>query len=437
MNSIFIGTGSLAGVLVLMGLGAPVGVALGVASIAGLVLTVGWVPTVSIVVGAPFDFAASWTLTAIPLFLLMSAVIHHSGIASHLYRAARLWLSFLPGGLAVAANVAAAGFAAISGSSMATAASMAQLSVPEMLKAGYDPRLATGAVASAGTLGALIPPSVMMVLYSIFAEVPISRMLIAGILPGLLTALIYILMIVGRCARNPKLAPKIDLHVTWAERFDALYKIWPVPVLIIAILVGIYSGFVSATEAAAFGCVVSLGLAAALRQLSWKTLRISVVDALQTTAQIFFIAIGAVMLTRLMVLSGLPFAMADLFESVSSSPYLFLLFMTFLFLILGMFLDPLGVMLIALPMLLPIAHRMNLDLIWIGVLVVKLIEIGLLTPPVGFNVFVVHSTIGEQVSLNDIFRGVLWFLACEAFIMLILVLVPALSTWLPHLMYAR
>lgn len=437
MTGVLVGGLGLLGVLGLLFLGVPVAVSLGVTSIVGITALLGWGPATRLLETTPFEFAASWTLTAIPLFLFMSAIIHHSGIASALYRAARLWLAFLPGGLAVATNVAAAGFAATSGSSMATAAAMARLSVPEMLRYGYDKGLAAGAVTSAGTLGALIPPSVMMIVYAMFAEVSISRMLIAGILPGLLTAAVYTAMIVIRCSLKPSLAPRTEIEATWRERFLVLREIWPLPLLVVGILVGIYTGFVSASEAAALGSVLALLIALAMRRLTWQVLRDAIIEALTGTAQIFFIAIGAILLTRFLVLSGLPVYLADVFENLAVSEFAFLIGMSLFFVLLGMFLDPLGVMLIALPILLPIIDVMNLDLIWIGVLVVKYVEIGLLTPPVGMQAFVVHGIVGKDINLGTIFRGLSWFLLCEVVIMIMLIAFPPISTSLPSAMFAH
>lgn len=431
MEGLWIGAGGFGLVLVLVLLEFPVGVALGLVGAAGIYWQIGLRPTIGILESTPFEFTASWSLSAIPLFLLMGSVIQRSGLATRVYVAARLWMGGVPGGLAVATNVAAAGFAAMSGSSMATSAAMARLSVPEMLRAGYDKNLATGCVASAGTLGALIPPSILMILYAIFAEVSIAKMLIAGILPGLLTLAIYVAMIMLRSMRDPSLAPGLDYRPTLREKMESLGPIWPLPVIFFGVLGGIYGGIVTATEAAALGVLLSLLAALLAGGLSWDLVRGSIMETLSSTARIFFVAIGAIIFTKFLALTGISSTLERTFSAFAGNYLLLVVAASLLFLVLGMFLDPLGVMLISLPILLPVFEAVEADLIWLGVIVVKYIEIGLLTPPVGLNVYVVKSALGDSVALADIFRGVVWFLVCEVIIMALLIGFPEISLFLP------
>jgi len=381
-----------------------------------------------------FEFAASWALSAVPMFLLMGAIAHHSGISMTLFRAARLWLAALPGGLAVAANFACAAFSAASGSSLATAAAMGRIAYPEMSRAGYDRGLATGVIAAAGTLGSLIPPSILMVLFGIFAETSVSKLLIAGILPGLLTAAVYAAMIVGRCALNPSLAPRVREAGEGSARIRALAEIWPVLLLIAGIIGGIYGGIFTATEAGAVGAFLSAVIAATQRRLTWRMFRESVREALVSAAKIFFVALGAVLMTRFFAFSGIPHYLGGVLSSLDLSPILLVLASSLVYLLLGMFLEPLGLLLITLPLLLPMFQALGVDMIWMGVLVIKYLEIGLLTPPVGLNVYVVKSVVGDEVPLTTIFRGVLWFLACEVLIVALLIAFPEISLVLPNLM---
>ncbi|WP_158970775.1 TRAP transporter large permease [Chachezhania sediminis] len=427
----FIGIGL---VLVLLAFRVPIAVALATVSVAGLFLLRGWRASFGTLGSLPFDFASSFTLSAVPMFLLMGAVAYHTGLTSSLFRTARVWLNNTPGGLAVASNLASAGFAAASGSSLATSAAMGRLAIPEMLKYGYDKALATGTIAAAGTLGALIPPSIAFVIYGWYAEVPVGALLIAGFLPGLLTAGIYAVMIVGRCIVNPKLAPKIPETITFADKMRALRDVWPLPLLIAGVIGSIYAGIATPTEAGAVGAILALVIGAALRQLTWRNLIISFAEALKTTASIFFIAIGAILLTRFLAIAGVPRFLTAFVTEIDPNPTLVILAMCAVYLVLGMFLDPLGVMLLTLPIFLPIYKSLGVDEIWIGVLVVKLIEIGLLTPPVGLNAYVVKGVVGDAVPLTTIFRGLLWFLACEVVIMALLIGFPAISLWLPSLM---
>ena len=432
MSSITIGFIGLGGLLVLLALRVPVGFALTGVSLVGIVVVRGPTPALGVLKSMPYDFAAHWSLSAVPMFLLMGAIAYHSGLTGSLYSTMRIWVAGLPGGLAIATNLAAAAFAAASGSSLATAAAMGRLAVPEMLKYRYDPGLATGVVTAAGTLGALIPPSIMMVLYAVFAEQPVGKMLIAGLVPGLLTAVVYALMIWLRCWLKPSLAPPVTGMVpTWAERFSALGSVWPLPLLIIGVIGGIYSGVTTATEAGALGAFLALLIALAQRRLGWSELRHSVLEAVSSTASIFFIAIGAMLLTRFLAFTGMPFYLSGLVSSWGADPLLVLLLASLVYLVLGMFLDPLGLMLLTLPVLLPLFQSLNLDLIWIGVIVVKYLEIGLLTPPVGLNVYVVKGVVGDAVPLNTIFRGVAWFVIVDLLVLTFLVLVPEFTLWLP------
>ncbi|MAF48612.1 MAG: C4-dicarboxylate ABC transporter [Rhodospirillaceae bacterium] len=435
MSSIAIGFASIAAVLVLLALRAPIGVALGLVSLVGIWMVRGFDVSVGTLRTIPFEFAANWSLSAIPMFILMGAVAHHSGITVALFRAARLWLGRLPGGLAVATNFACAGFAAASGSSVATSAAMGRIAIPEMIRQGYDKGLATGVVTSAGTLGALIPPSILFILYGIFAEQSITRLLIAGILPGLLTAGIYAVMIVARCKANPALAPKLDEQVSTAEKWNSLAPIWPLLLLIVGIIGGLYSGLVTPTEAGAFGAFLAFIIVATQGRLTWQVIRDSVIEATSATARLLFVAVGAILLSHLMALTGVPAYLGSIVGEYALDPLFLVIGTSLIYIILGMFLDPLGILLLPLPILLPMFEILQLDLIWLGVLVVKYLEIGLLTPPVGFQVYVVKSVVGDEISLETIFRGVGWFLACEVVIMTLLIAFPQISLLLPNLMY--
>ena len=434
MSGLQIGFLGLGMVLFLISIRIPIGVALGGVSILGIMFLRGPEVGAGMVKTTIFEFAASWNLSAIPMFLLMGAVAHHSGISSALFKSARLWLGRLPGGLAVASNFTCAGFSAASGSSLATAAAMGRIAIPEMVKQGYDKGMAAGVVAAAGTLGSLIPPSILMVLFGIFSETSISKLLIAGILPGILTAVVYASIIIIRCKIRPELAPSISEEYTLTEKLLASREVWPLFALIIGIIGGIYAGIVTPPEAGAFGAFLSFVLAWTQKRLTWTLFKDSVTEALINTAKIFFIAVGAVMLTRFLALAGLPFFMGEMIGDWALDPILLILAMAVIYVLLGMFLDPLGLMLLTLPLFLPMFDALNLDLIWLCVLVIKFLEIGLMTPPVGFTVYIVKSVVGDTIPLGVIFRGVAWFLACEVLIVGLLVYFPQISTILPQLM---
>jgi C4-dicarboxylate transporter, DctM subunit len=434
VSEIELGYVSLAAVLGLLALRVPIGIALGGVSILGIWYLRGINVALNMLRSAPYDFMASWELSAIPMFVLMGAIAHRSGISSSLFTAARLWFARLPGGLAVATNFACAGFAAASGSSVASAAAMGSIAIPEMLKAGYNKSLATGTVAAAGTLAALIPPSIAFVLYGIFAQTSVTKLLIAGVLPGLLTAFVYGAMIVARCMISPQIAPKIDIDVSRAERWHSLRDVWPIMCLILGIIGGLLAGLVTPTEAGSLGAFLAYVIAFVQGKLTREVFVESLRDGLTSTSRLLFVAVGAILLTKYMALSGMPFYLADMIGSWAVNPILLVIGASIVYLVLGMFLDPLGILLITVPVFIPMFEKLGLNLIWFGVIVVKYLEIGLLTPPVGFNVYVIKTVVGDEIPLETIFKGVGWFLACEVFIMILLIAFPEISLYLPSLM---
>jgi tripartite ATP-independent transporter DctM subunit len=434
MSPTTVGVITLVVTMVLLAIRVPIGVALGVVSIGGISYLRGFDVALGLLRSAPYDFLANWELSAIPMFILMGSVAHHSGISSALFEAARLWLGRLPGGLAVATNFACAGFAAASGSSVAASAAMGKIAIPEMLKAGYAPSLATGTVAAAGTLAALIPPSILLVLYGIFAETSVTKLLIAGIIPGLLTAAIYGIMLVGRCLVFPELAPKVDIHTTFRERWNALLEIWPITFLILGVIGGLLFGIVTPTEAGAYGAFLAYVIAFVQGRMTWDVFKASVLEAVTSTSRLLFVAVGAILLTKFLALSGLPFTLANAMSEWALDPLLLVIGVSIVYLVLGMFLDPLGIMLITIPIFVPMFEKLGMDLVWFGIILVKYLEIGLLTPPVGFNVYVIKTVVGDDISLETIFKGVAWFLGCEVIIMILLIAFPQITLWLPSLM---
>ena len=434
MSSFALGLISFGALLGLLALRVPIAIALSAVSLTGITLLRGPDAALSALSTIPFDFVAHWSLSAIPMFVLMGTLAFRSGMTESLFKVARLWLNNLPGGLAIASTTACAGFAAASGSSIATASAMGRIAIPEMLRYKYDPGLATGTVAAAGTLGSMIPPSILIILYAVFAEVSIGQMLLAGILPGLLTAFIYSLMIVARCSINPELAPSVKETITWSQRITSLKEIWPLPVLVVAVLGGIYSGVFTATEASAGGAFSALIIAAIQGRLSREVLLSSSRDAVKITAAIFLIAIGAILLTRFMAITGFPRDLAAFIFEIDPSVTAVILFSALLFIILGMFLDSIGVMLLLLPILLPAMEALDVNLFWFGILVIKFLEIGLITPPVGLNVYVIKSVVGNQVPLETIFRGIGWFVVAEMVALVFLISFPIISLLVPGLM---
>lgn len=316
---------------------------------------------------------------------------------------------------------------------MSTAAAMGRIAIPEMLRSGYQPGLSSAVVASAGTLGSLIPPSIIFILYGIFAGVSINKLFLAGILPGVLTAVVYAAMIVIRCKINPTLAPPLQEHFSWRERFSSLGAVLPLIVIIIIVLGGIYGGIFTATEAGAFGALSVIIIAIFQRRLNFTNLKDALVEAVINTTKIFLIAIGAILLTKFLAITGSGAQLAELANSLQGNTFLLMVMLVVTYLILGMFLDPIGILLITVPVFLPVLQALDFDLILYGVIVVKFIEIGLLTPPVGLNVFVIKSVVGDKITVGEIFKGVSWFLLCESIIVILLFSFPQISLFLPSL----
>jgi tripartite ATP-independent transporter DctM subunit len=433
MESLAIGFTGFGAMVALLLLRVPIGVTLGGVAFVGIWALVGERAAWGVLAAIPYDFVAHWSLSSIPMFLLMGYVCFHAGLIEGLFRAARVWFGGIPGGLAVTTIGGAAMFSAVTGSSVACAAAMARIALPEMLRYRYDPALATGVVAAAGTIGSLIPPSIILLIYGIFAEVPISKLFIAGILPGLLTAVVYATMVTVRVRLKPSLAPDTVAGASLVEKVAALRETWPVVLLIIGVFGGLFGGLFTPTEAGAVGAMLALVIAAARRRFSLDMVRAAVSETLQSTAAIFIIAVGAQLLTRFLALSGVPEFLAEAVTVEGGGTLSLVLGFSLVYLVLGMFLDPIGIMLLTLPMVLPVAEAARIDLIWLGILLTKYLEIGLITPPVGLNVFVIR-TAAQGIATTTIFRGIAWFVVADLFTVALLIAFPEISLLLPRLL---
>jgi tripartite ATP-independent transporter DctM subunit len=429
-----IGFTGLSVLLILLMLRVPIGVTLLGVSFGGIWALIGLQPALGALRVVPYNFAANWQLSSVPMFLLMGFICYHGGITKGLFDAARMWLSRLPGGLAIASVFGASGFAAVTGSSVACAAAMGRIAVPEMMRQRYSPALATGTVAAAGTIGALIPPSILFIIFGILAQQPIGKLFAGGVAAGLLTAISYIITILIWVKLKPDAAPKVDETFTIRQRMKVLIGIFPVLVLAAAVFGGLFGGFFTPTEAGAVGAAVSALIAFSRGQLTCSVIKKSVTETFVTSSALFVIAIGANLLARFVALSGAGDILAVLVVEMAANPAVLIFGIALVYLVLGMFIDPIGALLITLPILLPIARASDFDLIWFGVLIAKLLEIGMITPPVGLNVFVIKSVVDRSISLATIFRGVMVFLIADFFVILILVIFPGVVLYLPSLM---
>lgn len=434
MDSLQIGFASCGIVLVLLAFRLPIGITLLLVSFGGVWTALDFGVAWGIAKAIPFDFIANWSFSAVPMFLLMGYVASNGGLTSGLFDALKILLRRVPGGLACAGVGACALFSAASGSSVATSAAMSRISVPEMLKQGYDKALATGTIASAGTLGSLIPPSILMIVYAIFANVSVGKLFMAGFLPGALSAAMYMLMIMTRSKLNPRLAPPIEYNPTRAEKIAAFKEVWPLPTLILGVLGGIFAGVMTPTEAGAVGASLAILLAALRRSLNWQVLRSAVRDAAIGTSTVFIIAVGATMFTSLMGLTGVPRAVSTAMLSVGSDPVTLVIMIAVIYVLLGMFIEGIGIMLLTLPIVYPLLQAANVDMLWFGIIVIKLLEIGMITPPVGLNCYVISSALRGVVPLATVFRGALWFILTDLVTLSLLIMFPAIALWLPNLL---
>ncbi len=443
MDPVIVGLIGLAILLLLICLRVPIAFSLGIVGLFGMVIVVGWpeggefdfnrgwTAAFNFLSFEPFSFTASFTLVTIPLFLLMGYVAFYAKFTEDLYYAARMWLSGLPGGLAIASVAGCAMFAAVSGSSLATCAAMGRLAVPEMLRYKYNKGLAAGVVAASGTLGSLIPPSILMILYATFTEQSVGKLFIAGIIPGLLSAAIYMGMIWVRASINPQIAPSPGA-VAWGERFRSIKGTWPIIILFTLVMGGIYAGIVTPTEAAAVGAAGTWILAGLTKRLNKETAKLSILETVTQTASIFAIVLGAKIFVTFIALTGLASTMSEWALALNLPPILVLFALSLVYIVLGTFMDPVGIMLLTLPVVTPIMEQMGYNLIWFGIIIIKLLEIGLITPPVGLNVYILHGIIGNRVPLGTIFRGIAWFLAMDILTLALLIAFPEISLWLPY-----
>ncbi len=407
--------------------GMPIAFAMGITGAIGLYLVGGMDAMLGILSTAPYRNTASWTLTAVPLFVFMAEVLTASRLSSDIFDAANKWLGRLPGGMAIATIFAAAGFGAVSGSSTAAAATFARTAVPEGLRHGYQAGMMTGTVAAAGTLAIMIPPSIIMVIYGILTETSIGALFVGGLVPGLMTAFAYSVAVVVWVRRNPASVPPSVRH-TWAERLASLRRIWPVVLLFAAVVGGMYGGVVTVTEAAAAGAVGALAIGAlVLRRLSWRDLSETLERTTRTTAMIFAIVIGAHIFSYFLTMTLATQKLVGFVAALDVPRGVILAILIGIYLILGCLMDQLAILVLTVPIVFPLMMKLGYNPVWFGILITMTVEIGLITPPFGMNVFVVSSITGTP--LREVIRGVMPFVLAALVVLLIFAVFPGLVTW--------
>jgi C4-dicarboxylate transporter, DctM subunit len=410
----------------------PLAFSMGLVGIVGIGLTRGWDPAFASTAQVVHETGFAYTLSVIPLFILMGNFVARAGLAHELFAAAYAFIGHFRGGLAHATVAACAGFGAICGSSIATAATMSKVAYPSMKKMGYSDSLATGVMAAGGTLGIMIPPSTIMVIYGIITETNIGKLFAAGVIPGILTALLMMGAIVYMTSKDPEHAPA-GKRSTWPERWAALRGIWGVILLVFVVLGGIYGGLFTATEGAGFGAAGAFLFALARRRLTWAILFQVLVESARTTAMLFTLLIAATIFANFVNFTSMPNDLKEWITHLGLSPVLIITAMMFIYIVLGTVMEELTMVLLTIPLFFPIVTALGFDPVWFGVLIVMIVQIGLISPPVGMNLFVINTLL-PKVGLSNIFKGCWPFVLVMIFVLGLLIAFPQLSLWLPSLM---
>lgn len=414
--------------ILLLGFGTPIAFCLGALGATGIIAFLDW-GTLYQIAEIAADSGTSLFMLTLPLFILMAEVVSFSGVGDDLYSAAQDWLSWLPGGLAISSIATCTGFAAISGSSPATAATVGLIAIPEMLKRGYNRYLAVGAIAAGGTLGILIPPSITMIIYGIITEVSIGKLFMAGIIPGILLSLLLSVAIAGAVTLKPSLAPRSQ-GVSWSRRFSSLKRVWAFLVLAISIIGSIYAGIATPTESAAIGATLSIVIALIYRRLTFKALHGALLRTVGVTAMIMFLVIGGNVMAFLLSTLSIPQYLTEAVTALSMSKWSIMIMINIVLIAMGCLLDPMAIMVISLPILFPIVTQLGFDPVWFGIVVTINVEMGMITPPVGLNLFILKGSV-PGVTMKDVVGGSLPFLFLLMLGLALIMLFPPLATWLP------
>jgi tripartite ATP-independent transporter DctM subunit len=414
------------GLFMLLALGLPIAMSLLACGLTAILAVQGWSAADYLLGTLPYSTTAEFSFIVIPLFLFMGHMAFSAGVSEKGFKAALAWFGHIPGGLGIAAVAACAAFATVSGSSIATAATVARIAVPEMLKAGYSKRLAGACVATGGTLGVLIPPSGVMVLYSIVTETPIPDLFLAGFIPGILTAAVYSVGIWFMVKRDPSMS-KITVRprTPMKDRFRLTFNSWEIILLFAVVMGTLYTGFATASEAAGYGALAALAVAM-LRGTGWREIKQGLQVSGASTASIFFLIIGAGIFSVALAMTQIPQSVAGWVVGLHLPTSILLVCLLLPFLVLGCFVDAASMILLTMPVVFPIVKQAGIDPVLFGILVVKMTEIGNITPPVGLNVFVVATTCPE-LSIREIFAGILPFFAMEIFIVGLMIIFPAIT----------
>ncbi|MFY9314227.1 MAG: TRAP transporter large permease subunit [Burkholderiales bacterium] len=432
MDPIAIGIVAMVVALALIFYGVPIGFALGVVGFVGNGIMLGWPQAIVQTQLVAWEAGTDFLLVAIPLFLFMGQLVFNARIATDLFDTVHKWFGWLPGGLAVTATVASAGFGAVTGSSVAAVATMGAMLMPEMRRYKYDPGLATGSLAAAGTLAILIPPSIPFIFIGLWTETSIGKLFVAGIAPGLLLASMFALWIVIRCALNPELGPRGPSY-SWSERFLSLFRLIPTAAIFGIVLGGIYGGVFTPTEASAIGSIGVIAVAVAMRRLTWRALADALREAAILSAMIYTILVGGILIGKFLVQAQVTTELIAYVGRSGIDRYLVIALFTVMYLILGAIMDTFGMIILTLPFVFPIVLALGFDRVWFGVYVTVMIELALITPPIGMNVFVMQR-VAPEVPMVTIFRGAAPFCIIILLFVVFITFFPQIVLWLPSTM---
>lgn len=434
---LLIGLACMVGMLLMLAIGIPIGISLGVSGFAGLMAGFGWDTAISQLYSLPYHVTAQYVFAAIPLFILMGNLAVTSGMARDLYEAADRWLGHLHGGLYISTIAASATFGAASGSTVVNATVFTRIALPEMLRLGYSKRLSIACIASVGTLDAMIPPSVVMIIYAIICEVSVGKLFIAGLLPGLISVIAFVFLIQFLCHFWPELGPVREKAASWGERLHALSRPGPVLLVFGVLMAGIYFGFFAASAAGAVGAFAMLLLVLIRRKLTWPGLMHSLQDAALITTMLFVIIIGGLLFSRMLLLTGVVTGLVDAVKAMHMSPLGIVLLFSLVYMVLGVVMDEISMMVVTLPFVFPIIKAAGIDPIWFGIIMVQLVQIAMITPPLGFTLFAAVGASGGVATMDDITRGILPFVLLSLAIWALLVAFPQISLWLPQTMSGK
>ena len=423
-----IGIIGLCFVLLLLILGVPIAFTLAVVGIVGTSFVVGFDQTLAQVSLVYWKEGTEFIIICIPLFVLMGQLVFHSDLATDLYSSVRRWLGWMPGGLAISTVFACGGFAAVTGSSVASVATMGAIAYPELKRYKYAPGLATGVLAASGTLGILIPPSTGLVFYGILTDTSIAKLFIAGIIPGILTILIYSGSILVRCLINPSLGP-VGPKFTLKEKIASLKGVWPIILIFVFVLGGLYGGVFTPTEASGMGVFSVLVVSLLMRRLTWERCKRALHDTGLVTAMVFAIIVGGYLISRFLAVTGLTNDLVDFINTLGLTRLQFLIILTFMYLILGAILDVFGMVILTIPFVFPISQQLGIDPVWFGIYITIMTEIALVTPPIGVNVYVIYE-LAETVPMSTCFKGIAWFTVGDLLLVALLVIFPQIPFWI-------